>query len=152
MISEHYNPEKEARTMKEINNEVVIGIVITTFVLSIVITSAFWVIVIYMTRRNRRTIRSPMSPIDSKSENSSHSSKDSGTGDSTKRSYQDLLLTTGILIYLLKWHFFSVLILRFLSRKCKSFFDNARKPFGVSVSSTGIHITLINHISPHFDR
>lgn len=94
-VSEHYNAAKEAQTMKEINNEVVIGIVITTFVLSIVITSAFWVIVIYLTRKNRRTIRTPMSPIDSKSENSSHSSKDSGTGDSTKRSYQDLLLTTG---------------------------------------------------------
>lgn len=81
--------------MKEMNNEVIVGIVITTFVLSMVITSAFWVIVIYLTRKNRRTIHTPLSPIDSKSENSSHSSKDSGTGDSTKRSYQDLLLTTG---------------------------------------------------------
>ncbi len=79
----------------EISSNVVFGIVITTIVTSVVITSAVWVIFIHLTRRrNRRCIRTSMSPTDIKSENSSHSSKDSGTGDSTKRSYQDLLLTT----------------------------------------------------------
>lgn len=83
----------------DINYQDVVGIIIVTLVLSVVITSAVWVIFIHMTRRNRRSLRTPLSPIDIKSENSSHSSKDSGTGDSTKRSYQDLLMTTGMFIF-----------------------------------------------------
>lgn len=79
----------------EISYEDVVGVVITTLVLSIVITSAVWVVFIHLTRSSRRLKRTPLSPVDCKSENSSHSSKDSGTGDSTKRSYQDLLLLSG---------------------------------------------------------
>lgn len=72
----------------------VVAMIIAAFMSAVVITSAVWVGIIHVTRRNRRTMRTPLSPIDMKSENSSHSSKDSGTGDSTKRSYQDLLLTS----------------------------------------------------------
>ena len=88
--------------VQEIRYEDVVGIAITTAVVSIVITSAVWVVFIHLARKNRhRALRAtPMSPLDCKSEDSSHSSKDSGTGDSTKRSYQDLLLTRSKELYL----------------------------------------------------
>lgn len=82
---------------QEISYEDLVGFAIMTAVVSIVVTSCVWVVFIHLARKNRRRAMraraTPMSPIDCKSENSSHSSKDSGTGDSTKRSYQDLLLT-----------------------------------------------------------
>ncbi|XP_054290558.1 leucine-rich repeats and immunoglobulin-like domains protein 3 [Macrosteles quadrilineatus] len=68
------------------------GVIIITVVCCAVGTSIVWVIIIYQTRK-RLNSPPPLPPVhlDNKSEHSS-SSKDSGTGDSTKRSHEDLLL------------------------------------------------------------
>lgn len=64
-----------------------------TVVCCAVLTSAIWVIIIYYTRRRLR--RADHTPSDNTSDHSG-SSKDSGAGESTKRtSHEDLLLGTG---------------------------------------------------------
>lgn len=91
---------------QRVNEEDLTGVIIITVVCCAVGTSAIWVIIIYQTRKRLNTPNTGLERIaktkafhlDTKSELSS-SSKDSGTGDSTKRSHEDLLLGTGILIY-----------------------------------------------------
>lgn len=67
------------------------GVIIITVVCCAVGTSAIWVIIIYQTRKRFRCTAVPKDlssraiHLDTKSEHSA-SSKDSGTGDSTKRS------------------------------------------------------------------
>ncbi|XP_046683959.1 leucine-rich repeats and immunoglobulin-like domains protein 3 [Homalodisca vitripennis] len=77
-----------------VNDEDMTGVIIITVVCCAVGTSVVWVIIIYQTRKRLNPpTASPVVHLDNKSEHSS-SSKDSGTGDSTKRSHEDLLLET----------------------------------------------------------
>ncbi|XP_066906291.1 leucine-rich repeats and immunoglobulin-like domains protein 3 [Halyomorpha halys] len=77
--------------------ENMIGVIIIALVCCVVGTSALWVIIIYQTRKGFSNNNAPKHIInqqilaDNKSENSS-SSKDSGTGNSTKKSSEDLQL------------------------------------------------------------
>lgn len=82
-----------------VNEEDITGVIIITVVCCAVGTSIVWVIIIYQTRKRLNTppvVQTKTFHLDNKSEHSSGSSKDSGTGDSTKRSHEDLLLETGI--------------------------------------------------------
>jgi hypothetical protein len=70
-------------------------VIIITVVCCAVGTSLVWVIIIYQARKRLNTTPAlPPVHLDNKSEHSS-SSKDNGTGDSTKRSHEDLLLESG---------------------------------------------------------
>lgn len=86
-----------------VNDEDITGVIIITVVCCAVGTSFVWVIIIYQTRKRLSTsvpaqeivVQTKTFHLDTKSEHSS-SSKDSGTGDSTKRSHEDLLLGTAV--------------------------------------------------------
>lgn len=72
------------------------GVIIIALVCCVVGTSALWVIIIYQTRKGfsnsaSKHVINQQILADNKSENSA-SSKDSGTGNSTKKSTEDLQL------------------------------------------------------------
>ncbi|XP_075218387.1 leucine-rich repeats and immunoglobulin-like domains protein lambik isoform X2 [Lycorma delicatula] len=75
-----------------LNDENITGVIMMTVVCCAVLTSAIWVVIIYYTRRHLR--RANCTPSDNISDHSGLS-KDSGAGESTKRtSHEDLLLGT----------------------------------------------------------
>lgn len=81
-------------------------------------TSFVWVIIIYQTRKRLSTsvpaqeivVQTKTFHLDTKSEHSS-SSKDSGTGDSTKRSHEDLLLGTAGEFLVLQWYMYRMYLM-----------------------------------------